>query len=283
MNFIEKVKAKINLFASGEPLDIIGAILDIVILTALLYCLFFLVKRYNAKNLIFFITGFIIIGAVCVALDTSIGYFVFKYLIPICYILFILIFHNEVKRDIWSLNLKKQGFYGQRLDITQEESKRTVQEIVKAMQTMAKNDVGALIVISKDNLPKHIVESGTMLNATLSSELIESIFNTKSPLHDGTIVVVGNKIIAAGCFLPLSQEINISKELGTRHRAGLGITETCNVLALIVSEETGIISYAESGKVTRYVDSSMLTKKLEEVYGLDIEARDAQKGTRRHK
>lgn len=273
---IEGIKNKLSGFG-------VSAVIDILILTILVYFLFFMLKKYNAKNLIYFVTAFVVIGIICVIFSARVGSVIFKLLLPICYILLVLIFHNEIKRDIWRISLKKQGFYGQSLDITQEESRRTVQEIVKAMQTMAKNDVGALIVISKDNLPNHIIESGTMLNATLSSELIESIFNTKSPLHDGTIVVTGNKIIAAGCFLPLSQEINISKELGTRHRAGLGISETSNVLALIVSEETGIISYAEGGKVTRYVDSSMLTKKLEEVYGLDIETSNSHKNTRRHK
>lgn len=273
---IEGIKNKLSTFG-------VSAVLDILILIVLVYFLFFMLKKYNAKNLIYFVTGFVVVGIICVIFSAEVGSFVFKILLPVCYVLTVLIFHNEIKRDIWRFNLKKQGFYGQSLDITQEESRRTVQEIVKAMQTMAKNDVGALIVISKDNLPNHIIESGTMLNATLSSELIESIFNTKSPLHDGTIVVTGNKIIGAGCFLPLSQEVNLSKGLGTRHRAGLGISETSNVLALIVSEETGIISYAEGGKVTRFVDSSMLTTKLEEVYGLDIEAKGSHKSTRRHR
>ena len=131
-----------------------------------------------------------------------------------------------------------------------------------------KKNVGALIVVAPSNVPANIIRSGTELDSKLSTHLLECIFNTKAPLHDGATFVRGNTVIAAGCFLPLTQSLEVDKELGTRHRAAIGITETNNVMAIIVSEETGVISVAIDGILTRYYDSDMLRTKLEEVYGL---------------
>ncbi|MBO5713566.1 MAG: DNA integrity scanning protein DisA nucleotide-binding domain protein, partial [Clostridia bacterium] len=139
-----------------------------------------------------------------------------------------------------------------------------------AVQNMAKNDVGAIIVLSNTKVPENILNSGIKLNASISSSLIESIFVPKTPLHVGAMIIQGDKILAAGCFLPLSQERDLPKDLGTRHRAGIGITETINVTSIIVSEETGIVSYAQEGKITRYADSEMLRTKLKEYYWQDL-------------
>jgi diadenylate cyclase len=114
---------------------------------------------------------------------------------------------------------------------------------------MAKQDIGALIIITPSTVDAHILDSGTFLNANLSAPLLESIFNTKAPLHDGAVIVKGNKIISAGCFLPLTQDITLPKELGTRHRAAIGITEESNVMAIVVSEESGIISLARQANL----------------------------------
>ena len=135
---------------------------------------------------------------------------------------------------------------------------------------MSKNDVGAIIVLSNTKMPDNILNSGVKLNASISASLIESVFFPKTPLHDGAMVIQGDKIQAAGCFLPLSQQRDLPKELGTRHRAGIGITETVNVTSIIVSEETGIVSFAQKGKITRYADSEMLRTILKEYYWQDI-------------
>jgi diadenylate cyclase len=134
---------------------------------------------------------------------------------------------------------------------------------------MSKKNTGALIIIAPENIPEQIVESGTHLDAVLSNQLIECIFNNKAPLHDGAVFIRGNKILAAGCFLPLTQNTELDKELGTRHRAAIGETEQYNNhLAIIVSEETGVISVAKAGEILRYYDSVMLTDVLEQTYGL---------------
>ncbi|MDY3095261.1 MAG: diadenylate cyclase, partial [Eubacteriales bacterium] len=135
---------------------------------------------------------------------------------------------------------------------------------------------GALIVIATDDIPMHIIESGTKLDAYVSCQLLESIFNTKAPLHDGAVIVKGNKILSAGCFLPLTQEAGVAKELGTRHRAALGITEESNVMAIVVSEETGIISVAKGGQLQRYMTIDKLKEKIETIYGISPLAIEAK-------
>ena len=156
--------------------------------------------------------------------------------------------------------------------INDDKIKSCINEIIKALQDMSKNDVGAIIVLSNDNVPSQIVESGVTLDSDISSELIESVFFPKTPLHDGAMVINGTKIVAAGCFLPLTQKDNIPKELGTRHRAGIGITETIDVVSIIVSEETGIISIARAGKIVRYADVELLKKTLGNYYWKELES-----------
>ena len=147
-----------------------------------------------------------------------------------------------------------------------------ISEIIKALQDMSKNDIGAIIVLSTDNVPTQILDSGVTLDSDISSELIESVFFPKTPLHDGAMIISGTKIVAAGCFLPLSQDMDkIPKDLGTRHRAGIGITETIDVVSLIVSEESGIISIARAGKITRYADAVMLKQILSKYYWQELE------------
>ena len=128
-----------------------------------------------------------------------------------------------------------------------------------------------MIVLSNGNLPKEIVESGVSLNAKISNQLIEGIFIPKAPLHDGAMIIYGDKIQAAGCFLPLTQR-DFPKDYGTRHRAGIGVTEVADVSAIIVSEETGIVSVVRHGEITRYVDSETLKKFLRDYYWKEFNA-----------
>ena len=144
---------------------------------------------------------------------------------------------------------------------------------------MSKNDVGALLVFSP-RVPHGIVaDSGTKLDALVTSQLLESIFHPPLPLHDGAVLVVGNRVIAAGCFLQLSQQPSIPKEYGTRHRAGLGITEeNSEMISLIVSEETGIISIAENGVLRSYADTKLLHDTLYKFYSITGAEKSAAKG-----
>lgn len=166
-----------------------------------------------------------------------------------------------------------------------DELRETTAEILSACQDMAKQDVGAIIIIdSNKSVNDTVLNSGTMLNAELSAALLESIFNTKAPLHDGAVIVRGNKVVAAGCFLPLTQR-NINKEMGTRHRAAIGITEDTDVLSIVVSEETGIISVVKRGEIRRYMTMDKLKDEIEESFGISpgaIARRQAKEDKKHH-
>ena len=134
------------------------------------------------------------------------------------------------------------------------------------MLNLSRRRVGALIVIEQRIGLKDVIETGTSLQSEISSALLENIFEPNTPLHDGAVVIRGDRIMAAACILTLSEGKGISRELGTRHRAAIGITETTDAIALIVSEETGIISMAREGRLTRHLDRAGLEQVLTALY-----------------
>lgn len=246
--------------------------LDIILTAFLIYGIIVFLKKNNAVKLIIYLLPITLLGVVLssdVLGFTVIGT-VMSYSVVFVILAVVLLFPQEARRGLLKLASPKeeQQAYTTDYDVSDEVLHETIDDIVRAAQNMAKKNVGALIVISTHNVPEHILDSGTKLDAELSRPLLESIFNTKAPLHDGAVFVRGNRIVAAGCFLPLSQSTAIDKELGTRHRAAIGVTENYNVMAIIVSEETGVISIAHHGEITRYYDSQMLTDVLEQIYGL---------------
>ena len=137
---------------------------------------------------------------------------------------------------------------------------------MEAVLELSKKNFGALIVIVRDMGLKNIVETGIMLQAQTSKQLISSVFNPRSPLHDGALVLQNDIVLAAKCLLPLSQNPNLDPALGTRHRAALGLSEQSDAFIIVVSEETGMISYAENGKLVRGITEKMLRKKLDEIF-----------------
>ena len=148
----------------------------------------------------------------------------------------------------------------------QEENSRIVSEITSSLLSLSRRRVGALIVIEQRIGLKDIIETGTLLNSQISGALLENIFEPNTPLHDGAVVIRGTKIMSAACILTLSDGKGISRELGTRHRAALGITESTDAITLIVSEETGIISTTKAGRITRHLDRTALEQILTSIY-----------------
>ncbi len=190
----------------------------------------------------------------------------------------LIIFNVEVKKYFWDTHSTPgkltEKLMGGAEVVSQAETERCISNIVKALQNMSKNNVGALIVLSRGSLPKQVIQSGVGLSAEISTQLIEGVFFPKAPLHDGAMVIQGHKIQAAGCFLPLTQKTSYPKEYGTRHRAAIGITEVANVVSLVVSEETGIISIVKQGNVTRYADYDMLMDALKDYYWQEMPLTD---------
>ncbi len=194
----------------------------------------------------------------------------------------LILFNVEVKKSLWDVHSVKDSvekYVGGTTEIrSQADTERCINNVIKALQNMSKNNVGALIVLSKGSLPKQVLQSGVQIDAEISTQLIEGIFFPKAPLHDGAMVIHGHKIQAAGCFLPLTQKTSYPKEYGTRHRAGIGITEVANVISLVVSEETGIISVIKQGNVTRYADYDILMDALKDYYWQEMPLTDKKRG-----
>ncbi len=267
--FFDKVAAASK--AAFDAFNFIDA-LEIILFALVFYYVFKILKNSNAKGVIVvFVIFTLATGIVFMGNENLPGY---AFLIfPIVFAAAVMIiFNTEVKRDI--LNLGAPKFLSKEPDkqthVAKEDVERYIADIIRALQNMSKDNIGALIILANDNIPRQVLESGVMMDAYISSQLIEGIFFPKAPLHDGAMVINNYKIQAAGCFLPLTQNANIPKELGTRHRAGIGITETSDVIALIVSEETGIITIAQRGKISRYADYDQLRKTLGNYYWKDL-------------
>lgn len=186
----------------------------------------------------------------------------------------LLLFDTEIKRGLLDTGAKKHAKKDSKKDsLTVKDIEYTIDEIVRALQHMSKNDIGALIVLSNENLPESIISSGTVINADINSPMIEAVFYPKAPLHDGAMIIEGNKIHAAGCFLPLIQDENIPQGIGSRHRAALGVTAVANVTSLVVSEETGIISIVKNGEIKkRYASDADIRNALSDFYWADLTA-----------
>ncbi|MGN1100300.1 MAG: diadenylate cyclase [Christensenellales bacterium] len=249
---------------------------------ALFVVLFMFFKFFKHKNSIR--VALIYLGIVLLAVLVNILYYmyggtrlviaktIFDYITVFLMLVFAVVYQSSLKSLITKIarpRTHEQAILG--YISNDEELSLAARDIVKAVQNMAKNDIGGIIIIAPTTVPEHIIKSGTELNALISTPLIESIFNKKSPLHDGAVIIKGNRILAAGCFLPLSQEISISKDLGTRHRAAIGITEESDVLAIVVSEETGIISTVINADMKRYVTPEKLLDVIEKAYGISYQ------------
>jgi diadenylate cyclase len=171
------------------------------------------------------------------------------------YIVFgvIVLYQNEIRRGL--ANIGSTPLIGRNRS---RGSREGFEEIILAATTLASKKIGGLIVIERDIGLRNYAESGIALDAVLTYDLLVTIFSPNTPLHDGAVIIQRNRIMAAACFLPLTLDPHLSKELGTRHRAGIGITEESDAVAVIVSEESGIISAAIGGKVTRNLDGTGL-------------------------
>ncbi len=258
---------------------------EIVVFFALLYFVSKILRDNDATNLMLLYWLLLLVGGALCVFDQQLmtkGFYLLCVMLLSGFML--ILFNVEVKKSLWDrtardLPMKKEQ--GGSMDIRSDaEIDRIISEIIKALQNMSKNNVGALLVLSKGSLPKQVLQSGVKIDAEISTQLIEGIFFPKAPLHDGAMIISDHKILAAGCFLPLTQKTSYPKEYGTRHRAAIGITEVANVISFVVSEETGIISIIHQGNVTRYADYDMLMSRLKEYYCWQDGLTDKKSGRR---
>lgn len=245
------------------PLSLIRTLLDIGIVSYVIYKIIVLVKETRAWQLI---KGIIFI-VIANELSRMLGLRTINYLlnstINILAIALVVLFQPELRRVLEQIGRSRfKDFFN--FDETNIKLQITtvIEEIVKACTELSKSFTGALIVIEKDTKIGEIINNGIQLDSNVNTELILNIFTPNTPLHDGALIIRDNRIKAAACFLPLTDNPNLSKELGTRHRAALGITEISDSIAVIVSEESGKISFALNGGLTRNLTPDLLRKAL---------------------
>lgn len=244
------------------PVKLISLILDIVIVVFLAYQLLKIVKDSRAWQLIKGIVLLILATAVSALLNLRILNYILSAVMNWGVILIIIIFQPELRRALEQLGTNRfTKFFGLEKDLATK-TKEDIYKIVIAATELSKAKTGALIVIERDIQIKDIIATGIKMDAEVSPQLLVNIFTPKTPLHDGAVVISNNKIAAAACMLPLASDKDIARELGTRHRAGIGISKESDSIAVIVSEETGKISVAKDGTLIADVREDVLKKIL---------------------
>jgi len=247
-------------------------IIDILLVAYLMYQVFLLIRGTVAMNIFIGILSVYLVWIIVKALEMQLLGTILGQVIGVGVIALIIVFQQEVRRFL--IFIGNQYFSRNRLSLEKvipinlaQQPKVRIKSVIKAVINMAKTKTGALIVISRRSELSVFVETGDRLNADTSSRLIEAIFNKHSPLHDGAMILTGDKVIAARCVLPVSENLNLPPNFGMRHRAALGMSENTDSFIIVVSEETGKITTAESGKLQTNIDPKDLMSKLELYFG----------------
>lgn len=231
-------------------------VLDIALVFAIVYVLLKLVRGTRAVPTV---VGMVLLGLLywfAVAQELSTLEAVLRLAVPYIGFTIIILFQAEIRQALI--------YFGNRLRIPFLRRQRTgmgetiYDEVVLAITTLASEKTGALIVLERNVGLRNFIDAGVQLDARLSYDLLVTIFNPETPLHDGAVIIQRERLAAASCFLPLTKNPGVSREMGTRHRAAIGITEDTDAISVVVSEETGLISYVEAGAVKRHLDTNQL-------------------------
>ncbi|WP_123042088.1 diadenylate cyclase CdaA [Cohnella candidum] len=238
-------------------------IADILIVSYLVYRMILLVRGTRAVQLL---KGILLL-VVTWALSTWLNLYTLKWLMNQVFtfgvVTVLIIFQPELRRALEQLG---RGKLFTRSSAEDQDVSQRINEVIKSVNYLARRKIGALIVFERNTGLNDYIESGIKMESSLSSELLINVFIPNTPLHDGAVILRANQIMAAGCYLPLSENPFISKELGTRHRAGIGVSEVSDAISVIVSEETGQVSLAINGQVVRDIkEESLISKLFEEL------------------
>mgnify|MGYP001627040119 CR=1 FL=1 len=247
-------------------------LIDIILVSIIFYRILLLIKGTRAAHMIIGLGLLLIVSF----LSKYMHLYTLDWLIQSFWsqlvIVLIILFQPEIRKALAKMG-ESSFFHG----ITPAEEMKSLDEIVKATIALANRKIGALIVLEREVSLKEYVEIGTPLDAKVSKELLLSIFHPTSPIHDGAVIISNNRIVAAGCFLPITLGANVSKTLGTRHRAAIGITEETDAVAIVVSEETGFISTVIKGKLKSPIDIGSLRDMLTSIFAESPRYKKGQK------
>ncbi len=252
--------------------------LDMAILAVVIYKLLTLVKSSRVANLVKGVAFFIVALWLSTALKLHAISNIMNLMVSWGVLALIILFQPELRRMLEELGSRKLNFLGL---FTHEESltamEHTIGQTVLACTEMSKSRTGALIVFEREILLDDMVRSGTVLDASVSGELLKNIFFVKAPMHDGAVIIRHGRLLGAGCMLPLSKNVNLSRDLGMRHRAGIGMSENSDAVVVIVSEETGSISVAIGGMLKRH----LMPETLENLLRNELLPQEPQESDRR--
>ncbi len=238
-------------------------ILEILLVAIIFYKLYKMIEGTRAITLVKGILVLFAMNFICSAiLNLPLLSWIFERLTTWLFILLPIIFQPELRRTLERLGQGRFLFEERGISLEEEEAQKITAELVKAAKSLSATKTGALLVIERKMGLNDIADTGIKMDAIITSELLQNVFFVNTPLHDGAAIVRGKRLFSAGCLLPLTEKRELSKELGTRHRAAIGMSESSDALILVVSEETGTISIAENGKLSRRLDEEKLTKKL---------------------
>lgn len=239
-------------------------IIDILIVAFLIYQLLMLTRQTRASAVLKGLLLLILASWVSDLLGLTALNWILKSIVNNGAVVLLILFQPELRKALEQIG-RGALIENNHLD-SEADNKRIVEEMIQCLMNLSRRRVGALIVFEQKVGLKDLLETGTIMDAKISSPLLENIFEPNTPLHDGAVLVRGSRVMAAACILPLTEGRGISRELGTRHRAAIGVSETTDAVVLIVSEETGIISMARGGKLTRHMDTASLTQLLSGMY-----------------
>ncbi|MDR3593774.1 diadenylate cyclase CdaA [Clostridium sp.] len=243
----------------------VWSVMDILVVSFIFYKAYMLIKETRAEQLLKGIILIIALIPISYLLKLDMLYFILNKTLTIGVLSVIIIFQPEIRRALEHLG--RSAFDDKHYVNDKEALIRTINEISVAVQNLSETKTGALIVMEQSTGLNELIGAGTLLDANVTSNLLENIFVVNTPLHDGATIIRNNRILVSGCVLPLTDNNTINKKLGTRHRAAIGLSEVSDALIIIVSEETGVISLAINGRITRGYDKErlklILTKVIE--------------------
>lgn len=249
-----------DVLALTSPWRVFVLVMDLAIVLFIAYYIIRILRQTRAKQIVKGILMLVFLVIIAKVFNMVILNFILTNFVTYGVILLIVVFQPEIRNVFEKLGRSKLvGVFDMDDNIM---VKHSISEIVKAVEIMSLKKIGALIVIERNTKVSEVLKEGINLSAKVSSELIQNIFMPRTPLHDGAIVIDKSEILAAKCILPLASEVSVPKNLGTRHRAAVGITEISDALVIVVSEETGIISLVENGKLRRELTGDTLKELL---------------------
>lgn len=249
---------------SAIPTVSLADIFDILLVAVLLFYVINMIRSTSANRIAKAIIFLLVATLVTELLNLNAMNYLLDRVLQLGFVALIIVFQPELRRMLERVGSRGsvKGLMSLAGAQTQKDSVEAIEQVVQACGAMSQEKVGALIVFERNNSLEQIAATGTMVDAAVSQELIRNIFFPKASLHDGAMIINNSRIAAAGCVLPLSDNRSLSTDLGTRHRAGVGISENCDAVVVIVSEETGAISVAIGGMLKRHLASQTLQKLL---------------------